>query len=177
MVSAGNTGAAMAAALLRMGRVKGVNRPAIATPIPVPGHRPNILLDAGANAEVQPEWLVPLRHSGGHHPPHPSVGVPPPAWPLYTPEAAHAAIGGLTRCADGEAALVDLPVAVVVDAVADLGIGDARVAHGLEDRVDPADGGPNLVVEHGAGAAARLGPAAARPPGRRDALSQDMRGE
>ena len=39
MVSAGNTGATMASALLRMGRVKGVNRPAIATPIPVPGHQ------------------------------------------------------------------------------------------------------------------------------------------
>ena len=36
MVSAGNTGATMAAALLRMGRIKGVKRPAIATPIPVP---------------------------------------------------------------------------------------------------------------------------------------------
>jgi glycerol-3-phosphate acyltransferase PlsX len=58
MVSAGNTGATMASALLRMGRVRGVNRPAIATPIPVPGHVPNILLDAGANSEVQAEWLV-----------------------------------------------------------------------------------------------------------------------
>ncbi|MBI4935116.1 MAG: phosphate acyltransferase PlsX [Actinobacteria bacterium] len=58
MVSAGNTGATMASALLRMGRVRNVNRPAIATPIPVPGHLPNILLDAGANAEVQAEWLV-----------------------------------------------------------------------------------------------------------------------
>jgi hypothetical protein len=37
MVSAGNTGATMAAALLRMGRIKGVSRPAIATMIPVPG--------------------------------------------------------------------------------------------------------------------------------------------
>ena len=37
MVCAGNTGATMAAALLRMGRIKGVARPAIATPIPVPG--------------------------------------------------------------------------------------------------------------------------------------------
>ena len=37
MVSAGNTGATMASALLRMGRIKGVNRPAIATPMPVPG--------------------------------------------------------------------------------------------------------------------------------------------
>ena len=64
MVSAGNTGATMASALLRMGRVKGVNRPAIATPIPVPGHRPNILLDAGANAEVQAEWLVQFAQMG-----------------------------------------------------------------------------------------------------------------
>ena len=37
MVSAGNTGATMAAALLRLGRIQGVARPAIAVPIPVPG--------------------------------------------------------------------------------------------------------------------------------------------
>ena len=48
----------MAAALLRMGRISGVKRPAIATPIPVPGTTPTVLLDAGANAEVQAEWLV-----------------------------------------------------------------------------------------------------------------------
>ena len=58
MISAGNTGATMASALLRMGRIAGVKRPAIATPIPVPGSTPTILLDAGANAEVQAEWLV-----------------------------------------------------------------------------------------------------------------------
>ena len=58
MVSAGNTGATMASALLRMGRVKGVTRPAIATVIPVPGSTPTVLLDAGANAECQPDWLV-----------------------------------------------------------------------------------------------------------------------
>jgi len=57
MVSAGNTGATMASALLRMGRIRNVSRPAIAAVIPVPGHHPNILLDAGANAEVQLEWL------------------------------------------------------------------------------------------------------------------------
>jgi glycerol-3-phosphate acyltransferase PlsX len=58
MVSAGNTGATMASALLRMGRIKGVARPAIATPIPTFGDAPQILLDAGANAECQPQWLV-----------------------------------------------------------------------------------------------------------------------
>jgi glycerol-3-phosphate acyltransferase PlsX len=58
MISAGNTGATMASALLRMGRISGVARPAIATPVPVPGGTPTVLLDAGANAEVQAEWLV-----------------------------------------------------------------------------------------------------------------------
>ena len=81
MVSAGNTGATMASALLRMGRVRGVNRPAIATPIPVPGHLPNILLDAGANAEVQPEWLVQFAQMGSIYARHrfgiesPKVGL------------------------------------------------------------------------------------------------------
>ena len=58
MISAGNTGATMASALLRMGRIKGVKRPAIATPIPVPGSTPTVMLDAGANAEVEAEWLT-----------------------------------------------------------------------------------------------------------------------
>ncbi len=58
MVSAGNTGAAMASALLRMGRITGVARPAIATPLPVYGAHPSILIDAGANAECTPDWLL-----------------------------------------------------------------------------------------------------------------------
>ncbi len=59
MVSAGNTGATMGSALLRMGRIKGVNRPAIATPIPSPGSQlPTVMLDAGANAECSAEMLV-----------------------------------------------------------------------------------------------------------------------
>src|SRR4051794_38892484 len=64
MLSAGNTGATVASALLRMGRLKGVNRPAIATPIPVPGSTPTVLLDAGANAEVQAAWLVQFAQMG-----------------------------------------------------------------------------------------------------------------
>jgi glycerol-3-phosphate acyltransferase PlsX len=59
MVGAGNTGATMAAALLRMGRIRGVQRPAIAVPLPVPGtDRASILLDAGATVDPEPEWLV-----------------------------------------------------------------------------------------------------------------------
>jgi phosphate acyltransferase len=64
MVSAGNTGATMASALLRLRRIKGVARPAIATPIPVPGSSPTVLLDAGANAECQPQWLVQFAQMG-----------------------------------------------------------------------------------------------------------------
>ena len=64
MVSAGNTGATVAAALLRMGRLSGVSRPAIATPIPVPGSTPTVLLDAGANAEVSAPWLVQFAQLG-----------------------------------------------------------------------------------------------------------------
>jgi glycerol-3-phosphate acyltransferase PlsX len=64
MVSAGNTGAAMASALLRMGRIKGLGRPAIATPIPVPGATPTVVLDAGANAECSAPWLVQFAQMG-----------------------------------------------------------------------------------------------------------------
>ena len=58
MVSAGNTGATMGAALLRMGRIKGVHRPCIATPLPRPGGAPSVLVDAGANAECTPAMLL-----------------------------------------------------------------------------------------------------------------------
>lgn len=65
MVSAGNTGATMASALLRMGRLSQVARPAIATPIPVPGSAtPTVLLDSGANAECKSEWLVQFAKMG-----------------------------------------------------------------------------------------------------------------
>jgi glycerol-3-phosphate acyltransferase PlsX len=64
MVSAGNTGAAMASALFRMGRIRGVARPAIATAIPVPGSTPTVLLDAGANAECSAAWLVQFAQMG-----------------------------------------------------------------------------------------------------------------
>ncbi len=64
MVSAGNTGATMASALLRMGRLGGVARPAIATPLPIPGSTPAVLLDAGANAECAAAWLVQFAQMG-----------------------------------------------------------------------------------------------------------------
>ncbi len=64
MVSAGNTGATMASALFRIGRIRGVGRPAIATAIPVPGTTPTILLDSGANSECSAAWLVQFAQMG-----------------------------------------------------------------------------------------------------------------
>jgi glycerol-3-phosphate acyltransferase PlsX len=65
MVSAGNTGATMASALLRMGRLPGVIRPAIATPIPdLKKDHPSILLDAGANAEASAPMLLQFAQMG-----------------------------------------------------------------------------------------------------------------
>jgi glycerol-3-phosphate acyltransferase PlsX len=61
--SAGSTGACMAAALLGMGRLPGVSRPAIATIIPTAG-TPVVLLDVGANADCKPENLVQFAHMG-----------------------------------------------------------------------------------------------------------------
>jgi glycerol-3-phosphate acyltransferase PlsX len=64
MVSAGNTGATMAASLLRMGRLPGVIRPCIATPLPRLGRSPAVLVDAGANAECTPAMLVQFAQMG-----------------------------------------------------------------------------------------------------------------
>jgi glycerol-3-phosphate acyltransferase PlsX len=64
MISAGNTGATMAAALLRIGRIRGVARPAIATPIPVPGHPSQVLVDSGATVDCAPEWLAQFARMG-----------------------------------------------------------------------------------------------------------------
>jgi glycerol-3-phosphate acyltransferase PlsX len=62
-VSAGNTGAMLAAGLLYMRRLPGVMRPAIAVPIPA-RTGPSLLLDAGANADAKPEHLVQFAHMG-----------------------------------------------------------------------------------------------------------------
>jgi len=64
MVSAGNTGATMASALLRMGRLPGVVRPCIATPLPRLGRAPAVLVDSGANAECTAQMLVQFAQMG-----------------------------------------------------------------------------------------------------------------
>ena len=63
VVSAGNTGAMLAACLLELRRIPGVRRPAIAVTIPA-RRGPSVLLDAGANADARPEDLVQFAHMG-----------------------------------------------------------------------------------------------------------------
>ena len=63
VVSAGNTGAMLAAGLLELRRLPGVHRPAIAVAIPA-RRGPSVLLDAGANADARPDHLLQFAHMG-----------------------------------------------------------------------------------------------------------------
>jgi glycerol-3-phosphate acyltransferase PlsX len=63
VVSAGSTGAMLAASLLHIRRQPGVFRPAIAVVIPA-RRGPSVLIDAGANADARPEHLVQFAHMG-----------------------------------------------------------------------------------------------------------------
>jgi len=63
VVSAGNTGAMLAAGLLHLRRLPGVMRPAIAVPLPT-RRGPSVLLDAGANADNRPDHLHQFAHMG-----------------------------------------------------------------------------------------------------------------
>jgi glycerol-3-phosphate acyltransferase PlsX len=64
LVSPGPTGATLAAAVLHIKRIRGVHRPAVAALVPVPGGKPTLLLDVGANVEVRPEHLVQFAYMG-----------------------------------------------------------------------------------------------------------------
>ena len=63
LVCAGGTGAALAAGLFNVKRARGIYRPALAIPLPIPGH-PVTLLDVGANAEARREHLVQFAFMG-----------------------------------------------------------------------------------------------------------------
>src|SRR5204863_8383115 len=60
LVSGGSTGSALAAALFNLRRDRGVYRPALALPLPIPGSSPVLLLDVGANVTCRPEHMVRL---------------------------------------------------------------------------------------------------------------------
>jgi glycerol-3-phosphate acyltransferase PlsX len=64
LVSGGSTGSALAAALFNLRRDRGIYRPALALPLPLPGSRPVLLLDVGANVTCRPEHMVQFAHMG-----------------------------------------------------------------------------------------------------------------
>lgn len=66
VVAPGSTGAAVTAALLGLGRIKGIERPCIATPIPSKKGI-TVLLDSGANANSKPKHLVEGAIMGSHY--------------------------------------------------------------------------------------------------------------
>lgn len=79
-VTMGNTGAAMAGALLKLGRVRGISRPALAI-VTNSGSGLTMLLDVGANAECRPIHLVQFAHmasavmQGQYHVSNPRIGL------------------------------------------------------------------------------------------------------
>jgi phosphate acyltransferase len=64
LVSGGSTGSALAACLFNIRRDRGIYRPALALPVPMPGASPVLLLDVGANVSCRPEHLVQFAHMG-----------------------------------------------------------------------------------------------------------------
>lgn len=58
LVSAGHSGATMSLATLRLGRIRGVSRPAICTAMPTSNDTFSLILDAGANTDCKPEYLL-----------------------------------------------------------------------------------------------------------------------
>ncbi|HEX7474622.1 MAG TPA: phosphate acyltransferase PlsX [Dehalococcoidales bacterium] len=63
-VSAGNTGALFGAAFLKLGLIEGIERPAICAILDITGSTPVLLIDAGANADCKPHYLVQFAQMG-----------------------------------------------------------------------------------------------------------------
>lgn len=63
-ISAGNTGALMAGALFNLGRIQGIDRPALGSVYPILGSEPALLVDAGANSECKPNNLLEFAMMG-----------------------------------------------------------------------------------------------------------------
>lgn len=80
-LSAGNSGAIMAAALFQLGRIEGIARPAIGSIFPTIKGQRAILVDAGANASCKPSYLLDFAHLGSAYMErvygiaHPTIGL------------------------------------------------------------------------------------------------------
>ena len=107
LVTMGNTGAAMATALVVLGRIKDVERPALAAVLPTVKDRPVMFLDVGANADARPSHLAQFARMGSaymravHHVESPrvsllSIGEEPSKGSVLVTEA-HALMAGDAR--------------------------------------------------------------------------------
>jgi glycerol-3-phosphate acyltransferase PlsX len=78
VVSAGHSGAAMAAALLRLGRLRGIDRPAIGAVFPtIVANKPVLILDVGANVDCRPKFLDQFAFMGTIYSQY-VLGIPDP---------------------------------------------------------------------------------------------------
>jgi phosphate acyltransferase len=99
MVSAGNSGAVMAGALLVLGRIEGVERPAIAASLPaLKGGGRCLLIDAGANVECKPVHLVQFAVMGEAYV-RKRMGIPRPRVAVLSNGEEEAKGTALTRAA------------------------------------------------------------------------------
>jgi len=83
LVSGGSTGSALAACLFNLRRDRGIYRPALALPVPMPAAPPVLLLDVGANVSCRPEHLVQFAHMGSAFA-HAVMGISSPRVALLT---------------------------------------------------------------------------------------------
>lgn len=155
VVSAGPTGATLAAGLLDLGRLPGVRRPAVAAVVPTSGGG-TVLLDAGATADVQPEVLVTYARMGAAYARvrgvrRPRVGLLNVGAERGKGNALARAAHGLLSALDGFVGNVE-PAAVLAGAV-DVVVTDGfagnvflKTAEALAPAADRAHAGPGAAV-------------------------------
>lgn len=138
-VSAGSTGALMAAALLGLGRIPGIDRPALTVVLPSLQGPPTVFLDVGANADARPEHLLQFGIMGSIYAaevlgrPRPRVGLlnigaePGKGSELY--KAAYDRLAGAGLEFVGNVEARDLPAGVADVVVADGFVGNVVLKH------------------------------------------------
>ncbi len=95
VVSAGNTGAYLTGAFRYLGRMKGIKRPALTTPMPSVKDV-GVILDAGANVDCRPEFLLQFAHMGAIYAEH-VLGIKNPRVALLNIGAEEAKGNSLTK--------------------------------------------------------------------------------
>ncbi len=162
LVCAGGTGAALAAGLFNIKRARGIYRPALAIPLPVPGH-PVTLLDVGANAEARREHLVQFAFMGAALA-RTVLGVERPRVGLLS-NGEEAARGSRLIVETGEELAEKAARGEALEFVGNVEGGDVVGGRGGRDRDRRADGEHRAEVDGGG-----LADAARRGPGRGDGL-------